>query len=73
MCKVLAIPRNRGVGSVSFSTDFGLAFLVWAFSFGVGNEFVLIMHVIIVIGMFKSLQNSLRLLSIRGELVSVRC
>ena len=47
MCEVLAIPRNHGVGSVSFTTDCGLAFLARAFSFGVGNEFVLIMYVIL--------------------------
>ena len=37
------------------------------------NEFVLIMYVIIVLGMFKSLKNFLGLRSIRRELVSVRC
>ena len=58
---------------MSFSTDFGLAFLARAFSLGVGNEFVLTMYAIIVLGIFKGLENSLRLRSIRRELVSVRC
>ena len=58
---------------MSFSTDFGLAFSAGAFSFEVGNEFVLMTYVINVLEMFKSLENSLRLLRVRGELVSFHC
>lgn len=56
-----------------FSINFGLFFLSQDFFLLGRNEFVLIMYVIIVLGMFKSLKNFLGLRSIRRELVSVRC